>query len=48
MAGRTGTNADVISINGNGVKSALISIPEKYMHQTVEVVDLVTSKLLLI
>ncbi len=40
MAGRTGTNADVISINGNGVKSALISIPEKYMHQTVEVVDL--------
>lgn len=40
MAGRTGTNADVISINGNGVKSALISIPEKYMHQSVEVVDL--------
>lgn len=40
MAGRTGTNADVISVNGCGVKSALISIPEKYMHQAVEVVDL--------
>lgn len=40
MAGRTGTNADVISVNGSGIKSALISIPEKYMHQAVEVVDL--------
>lgn len=40
MAGRTGTNADVISVNGCGVKSALLSIPEKYMHQAVEVVDL--------
>lgn len=39
MSGRTGTNADVISVSENGIKSALISIPEKYMHQSVEVVD---------
>lgn len=39
MSGRTGTNADVISISESGVKTALISIPEKYMHQRVEVVD---------
>lgn len=40
MSGRTGTNADVISLNENGIKTALISIPEKYMHQPVEVVDI--------
>ncbi len=40
MSGRTGTNADVISISECGIKSALISIPEKYMHQCVEVVDI--------
>lgn len=39
MSGRTGTNADVISVSQNGIKSALISIPERYMHQPVEVVD---------
>lgn len=39
MPGRTGTNADVISISESGIKTALISIPEKYMHQSVEVVD---------
>lgn len=39
MPGRTGTNADVISISESGIKTALISIPEKYMHQCVEVVD---------
>lgn len=40
MAGKTGTNADVITVSECGIKSALISIPEKYMHQAVEVVDL--------
>lgn len=44
MSGRTGTNADVISVNSSGVKSALISIPEKYMHQAVEVIDLADIK----
>ena len=37
--GHTGTNADVISISENGVKTALISIPEKYMHSPIEIVD---------
>lgn len=35
----TGTDADEISVSKSGVKSALLSIPEKYMHQCVEVVD---------
>lgn len=39
MAGRTGTNADVISVCGSGVRCALVSIPEKYMHTPAEVVD---------
>ncbi|MBR3737584.1 MAG: M42 family peptidase, partial [Eubacterium sp.] len=38
MGGRsTGTNADEITVNENGIKSALISIPEKYMHSPIEV-----------
>lgn len=37
--GHTGTNADVITVNKNGVKTALLSIPEKYMHSPIEVVD---------
>lgn len=40
MNGSTGTNADVITISENGIKGALISIPEKYMHQPMEVVDI--------
>ena len=32
MAGRTDINADAISICGSGVRCALVSIPEKYMH----------------
>lgn len=39
MSGRTGTNADVITVSESGIKTALISIPLKYMHQRVEVVD---------
>lgn len=37
--GSTGTNADVITVSENGIKTALISIPEKYMHSPIEVVD---------
>ncbi len=37
--GHTGTNADVISINESGIRTALISIPEKYMHSPVEIID---------
>lgn len=40
MSGRTGTNADVITVSESGIKTALISIPEKYMHQRTEVVDI--------
>lgn len=38
MNGRTGTNADVISVCENGIKCSLLSIPLKYMHTPVEVV----------
>lgn len=44
MSGRTGTNADVISVSESGIKTALISIPEKYMHQPVEVIDIADIK----
>ena len=39
MSGRTGTNADVITISESGIKCGLLSIPLKYMHTPVEVVD---------
>lgn len=51
MSGGTGTNADNISINGSGVKTALLSIPLKNMHTAVEVINvndvLATSMLML-
>lgn len=37
--GSTGTNADEITLTESGIKTALISIPEKYMHSPIEVVD---------
>ncbi|MBQ4612939.1 MAG: M20/M25/M40 family metallo-hydrolase [Clostridia bacterium] len=40
MAETTGTDADVISVSGMGVRSALLSIPLRYMHTPVESVDL--------
>lgn len=40
MGGRTGTNADVISVNRAGVETGLISIPIRNMHTPQEVVDL--------
>ncbi len=39
MGGRTSTNADQISIAAGGVRTALLSIPLKYMHTPVEVVQ---------
>lgn len=39
MAGRTGTDADAITITGTGVPTALISIPLRYMHTPVEMLD---------
>lgn len=37
--GNTGTNADVISLSECGIRTALISIPLKYMHSPIEVAD---------
>lgn len=40
MGGDTGTNSDAIAVTRTGVPTALISIPERYMHTPVEIVDL--------
>ena len=40
MNGRTGTNADHITISKGGIPSALVSLPQKYMHTPVETVDI--------
>lgn len=38
--GKTGTNADHITLSKSGIKSALISIPEKNMHTQAEIANL--------
>ena len=38
--GRTGTNADHIAVTKSGVKTAVVSIPERNMHTQAEIVDL--------
>ena len=38
-SGRAGTNADSIAITRNGIKSGLVSIPQRYMHTQAEVVN---------
>ncbi len=40
MAGNSGTNADMLGTTAGGVKTALLSIPLKYMHTPVEVVQI--------
>ncbi|MEG0614583.1 MAG: M20/M25/M40 family metallo-hydrolase [Oscillospiraceae bacterium] len=40
MNGQTGTNADVFSVTKCGVKAVTLSIPLKYMHTPVEVIDI--------
>ena len=40
LSGRTGTNADDIQITRNGVNVACLSLPLRYMHTPIEVVDL--------
>ena len=40
MGGRTGTNADHITISKGGIPSALVSLPQRYMHTPIEVADI--------
>lgn len=40
MGGSTGTNSDEIAMTRKGVQAELISIPLRYMHTPVEVIDL--------
>ena len=39
MGDRTGTDADGIAFSREGIPTALLSIPQRYMHTPVEVVD---------
>ena len=39
MGGTTGTNADILSLNKEGVPCGLLSIPLRNMHTEVEVID---------
>ncbi len=40
MNGKTGTDADNIAVTKFGVKTALLSIPQRYMHTPCEVLDM--------
>ncbi len=40
MGSRTGTNADHITISKGGIPSVTVSIPQRYMHTPIEVVDI--------
>lgn len=40
MGGRTGTDADVIAVSGKGVRTAIVSIPLRFMHTAGEVMSL--------
>lgn len=40
MNGRTGTNADSISTSAGGKRTALLSVPLRYMHMGIEVISL--------
>ena len=39
MNGRTGTHADELAVSLGGVATGIVSIPLKYMHTPVEVID---------
>ena len=37
---RTGTDADAIQVSRSGIPTGLVSVPLRYMHSPVEMVDL--------
>ena len=39
MDGKTGTNADTMSVNKSGAKACTLSIPLKFMHTPAEIID---------
>lgn len=39
IAGPTGTDANTIQISKEGIPTGLVSIPCRYMHSPVEIVD---------
>ena len=39
MGGKTGTNADTMSVNKSGAKACTLSIPLKFMHTPAEIID---------
>ena len=40
MGGDSGTDADDISISRGGVRTGLVSVPQRYMHTPCEVLDI--------
>lgn len=40
IAGATGTNGDHIAVSKSGVKTAVVSVPQRYMHTPCEVISL--------
>ena len=40
IAGATGTNRDHITVSKSGVKTAVVSVPQRYMHTPAEVISL--------
>ena len=40
MPGRSGTDARAIQVTREGIPTALLSIPLRYMHQPVETLDI--------
>ena len=40
MSGQTSTNADKFSISRGGIRTALISVPLRYMHSPAEIIDI--------
>ena len=40
ISGTTGTDGDHIAVSKSGVKTAVVSIPQRYMHTPAEVISL--------